>query len=107
MGEGTTSMEYVCGRMCQISTADPGEVFPGQGIFLELLIPSLVWGQLGHVSQQTSSPQAQARECGRAAVLPGLVPLSSWSRLQSPPWCSCLDNGFSGKWLPALGAAGW
>lgn len=56
--EGTTSMGYVCGRMCQISSADPGEVFPRQGNFLVLLIPSLVWEQLGHVSQQASSPQA-------------------------------------------------
>lgn len=100
-------MGYVYGRMCQISSADPGEVFPRQGNFIVLLIPSLVWEQLGHVSQQASSLQAQTQECGRAVVLPGLGPLSSWSRLQSPPWCSCLDNGFSGKWLPALGAAGW
>lgn len=59
-GEGATSMEYVCGWMCQISSADPGEVFPRQGNFLELLIPSLVREQPGHVSQQASSPQVQA-----------------------------------------------
>lgn len=93
--------------MCMVGCVKSGEVFPRQGNFLVLIIPSLVWGQLGHVSQQASSPQAQAQEGARAAILPGLVPLSSWSRLQSPPWCSCLDSGFSGKWLPALGAAGW
>lgn len=46
-GEGTTSMVYACGWVCQISGVEPGELFSRQGNFLGPLIPSVVWGQLG------------------------------------------------------------
>lgn len=40
-------------------------------------------------------------------ALPSLWPLSDWSRLLSPLSCSCQGSGSSGKWPPALAAAGW
>lgn len=41
------------------------------------------------------------------AYPPWPVPQWGWSTLQSPLWCSCQGSGFSGRWPPAPGAAGW
>lgn len=43
----------------------------------------------------------------RHRSLPWSWALSGWSSLQSPPWCSCPDSDYAGKWPPVPVAAGW
>lgn len=93
-GMASTGCVFLCVWMCQISGGDHCEVLSRGGSVLAFLVPYWVWGQLVHGRV-------------RAAVLPALVPPSGWSRLRSPPWCSCLGSGSSGKWPPAPAAAGW